>query len=461
MSSDSRGTYWTSPSPCPHSYEEGVPVCWDCNEEGHVSSPSVATDMVDNGPSPNWQRLRRFRKSLGFWDMNLRRSSVYPFAAEASTQSSTQCSTLELRLPEEGLEVATPHSRRSQPGLIVVAGPRVVSPEEKFIKPEPIRWDSETKLIQSDDVAAPPLPPLPHDTPEPESESEERRIWGLRRRTFQIIIILTILAFLGVIIGIAVGVTQQKGAHSTSLSKQPVSEPVSSSSLSMPSMITETVSLYMTSHSSTFLTVLKTEIPSLSSHATKTTTITGTAGSRGDTDPETSIVAIVFVTQLPPSPTDTIRSQPTTTANSAPSPKTTSPVSSPSPAPIPSPTTVPLASPLESSNSPAESSPASNPADSPSSRICLGDDGSTYTDPSTGDKFRIECSVAHQGTDLENIEAYTMESCISLCTKNSHCKGAIWFNVGPQGTDLNYCWLKSAVGGPVQVNADAQSAVRL
>ncbi|KAI1312091.1 hypothetical protein F5Y03DRAFT_409276 [Xylaria venustula] len=459
MEYDSRDTYRSSPSPCPHSYEEGVPVCWDCNEEGHVSSPSIGT--IDNGPSPSWQRLRRFRKSLGFWDMNPRRSSVYPFAAQSSTQPSTQCSTLELRLPEEGLEVATPNSRRSQPGLIVVAGPRVVSPDDKFIKPEPIRWDSETKLLQSDDVAPPPPPPPPpHDTPEP--EPEDTRIWGLRRRTFQIIIVLTILAFLGVIVGIAVGVTQRKGAHSTSLSKQPVIGPVSSSSLSMPSMITETVSLYVTSHSSTFLTLLKTEIPSLSSHTTKPTTTTGTAGSRGDTDPETSIVATVFVTQLPPSPTDTVRSQPTTTASSAPSPKTTLPVSSPPPAPAASPADVPLASPQESpSDSPAGSSPADNPADSPSSRICLGDDGSTYTDPGTGDKFRIECSVAHQGTDLENLEAYTMESCVSLCAKNSHCKGAIWFNVGPQGTDLNYCWLKSAVGGPVQVNADAQSVVRL
>ncbi|KAI0105470.1 hypothetical protein GGR51DRAFT_189538 [Nemania sp. FL0031] len=98
---------------------------------------------------------------------------------------------------------------------------------------------------------------------------------------------------------------------------------------------------------------------------------------------------------------------------------------------------------------------------SPSSRICIGDDGSTYTDPGTGDKFKIECDVSHNGQDIENVEAQTMQDCISLCAKSNYCKGASWYNVGPQGTDLNYCWLKSGMGSDVRITPDAQSVIRL
>jgi hypothetical protein len=69
--------------------------------------------------------------------------------------------------------------------------------------------------------------------------------------------------------------------------------------------------------------------------------------------------------------------------------------------------------------------------------------------------------MAHQGRDILNLEADTMEECVSLCAKNAHCKGAIWYNVGPQGTDLNYCWLKSEMEDDLRVTADAQSVVRL
>ncbi|KAI1429409.1 hypothetical protein F5Y12DRAFT_728102 [Xylaria sp. FL1777] len=235
---------------------------------------------------------------------------------------------------------------------------------------------------------------------------------------------------------------------STTLST-PVDGQVSSSSLSMPAIIvTETVPLYTTSHSSTFVTLLKTEIQS-SSSPTPTPPTTTPVGGRVDVDSETAIVATVFVTQLPPSPTNMIPPQPTVTVTSVPPPNT-SPLSQPSPSPINPPTDFPTDSPPDS------------PEDSPSSRICIGDDGSTYSDPSTGDKFRIECGVAHQGKDIENLKAYTMEACISLCVKNRFCKGAIWFNVGPQGTDLNYCWLKSEMDdSAIQLMPDAQSVVRL
>ncbi|KAF2964542.1 hypothetical protein GQX73_g9013 [Xylaria multiplex] len=353
---------------------------------------------------------------------------------------------MELRLPEEGLEVAARNQRRSQPGLIVVAGPRVVSPEEKFRSLEPIVGYSEPN--QRHDLTSK-LEPIQRDVDPPRESGcaqrdslvsePEKKILGLRRRTFYFLLAIAILALAGVIIGVAVAVTQHHMVRSTSL---PASSGrnVSSTSLSMPPpTTTETVALYVTSDSSSFVTLLKTEIPSSFRRASKTTTATG---GRMTEDSEPISVATVFVTKLP-SPTDSIRSQPATTVSSSapPPPKNTSP-SSASP---PSPPSSPL---------PTQSSP--------SSRICIGDDGSTYTDPDTGDKFRLECTVAHQGKDIVNLEANTMQSCINMCAKNTHCKGAIWYNVGPQGTDLNYCWLKSEMDdSDVRITPDAQSVVRL
>ncbi|KAK5627954.1 hypothetical protein RRF57_003669 [Xylaria bambusicola] len=131
-------------------------------------------------------------------------------------------------------------------------------------------------------------------------------------------------------------------------------------------------------------------------------------------------------------------------------------------------TETPIASsaPSPKTTTPKTTSSKPSPTSSPSSRVCIGDDGSTYTDPGTGDKFRLECAVSHQGQDIENVKAYSMQSCVSMCAKNTHCKGAVWYNVGPQGTDLNYCWLKSTMEDPkldgaVLVTKDAQSVVRL
>ncbi|ORY60996.1 uncharacterized protein BCR38DRAFT_443163 [Pseudomassariella vexata] len=54
-----------------------------------------------------------------------------------------------------------------------------------------------------------------------------------------------------------------------------------------------------------------------------------------------------------------------------------------------------------------------------------------------------------------------MEECTAFCAKRDDCKGATWYNVGPQGTDLNYCWLKSAMNGDTRDTADAQSVERI
>ncbi|KAI1739648.1 hypothetical protein F4680DRAFT_131905 [Xylaria scruposa] len=198
---------------------------------------------------------------------------------------------------------------------------------------------------------------------------------------------------------------------------------------------TKTISYYVAGDPSTFVTLSETDthsssrrVGSVMASTGTTTTATGKGGNKPTIVADTSTAS---VTVQKPSHTNTIPSQPKTTTVVSPSP-------------------------------PAQTSPAPSPSKpSNSSRICVGDDESTYTDPGTGHKFRIECAVAHQGKDIENLEAETMQECISMCAKNKFCKGAIWFNVGPQGTDNNYCWLKSAMDGEVQENTDAQSVVLL
>ncbi|KAI1167416.1 hypothetical protein F5B18DRAFT_439531 [Nemania serpens] len=206
-----------------------------------------------------------------------------------------------------------------------------------------------------------------------------------------------------------------------------------------PITTTKITSLHVTASASTFITLVGTGKPTSSRRAdgvqtsSGTTTATEEKGGCQGSKP-TAIAAnattVFIVTQLP-TPTDTIRPQPTSKASSAPAPEKTSSPASPQPTPH------------------------------FSSRVCLGDDGSTYTDPGTGDTFKIECTASHQGKDIVNLEAQTMEECVSLCAKNTHCKGAAWYNVGPQGTDLNYCWLKSEMADDVRITADAQSVVRL
>ncbi|KAI0481749.1 hypothetical protein F4859DRAFT_433448 [Xylaria cf. heliscus] len=422
---------WTSnPNPpCQHSEGIGAPVCWDCAEGGHVRTP-VAEGQ---GVSPSWQMLKKFRRSLGFRDGPYRRSNLFP--------TESQVSMLEVRTPEEGLEVGSPLSRRSQPGLILVTGPRVVSPEDKFIKPELKSWDSESTQVSTRESTQE-LTQKYETVPEPNvasevTEKEERRTWGLKRRTFLILVVVAILTFAGLVIGIAVAVTQQNKTHSTSLSASSGGQ-VSSSSL--PITATMTISYYVVGGSSTFAIPSETEKPSSSRQVGSVTALTGTpptaTGKGVDEPPKATIVAVTstaFITAQKPPPTNTIPSQPTATAIVAPPP----PSATTSQAPPPS-------------------------TSSTSSRICLGPDGSTYTDPGTGDRFRIECAVTHEGSDIINLEAETMQQCVSLCAKNKLCKGAVWFNVGPQGTNLNYCWLKSAMDDDnVRDTLDAQSVVLL
>ncbi len=82
-----------------------------------------------------------------------------------------------------------------------------------------------------------------------------------------------------------------------------------------------------------------------------------------------------------------------------------------------------------------------------------------YTDPATGTKFKRTCYVQHPGFDIKNEEKDSMEDCMAWCAEEEDCKGAQWYNAGPQGTDLNYCWLKYDMTGEIRETKDAQSAV--
>ncbi|KAI8627339.1 hypothetical protein F5Y19DRAFT_176095 [Xylariaceae sp. FL1651] len=398
---------------CPHSDGKALPVCWDCAEEGHVNNLQTEGACV----SPSWSKFKEFQRSFRFRGGSPSMINTSP--------TNVQSSAPEVHPPEEGLEVGTPEIRRSQPGLIVLTGPRIVSPEDKLRRPNHKSWHSESS--QKDRLESEPA----------------TNIMGLRRRTFQVFVAIALLAIAGVIIGVAVSVTQRKGLHSTSFAISNNGQ-VSSSPFSRPS-ITKTASLYVTSDSSAFVTMLKTEIPPDSSSPPRaestlavvekpsSVTITTRRDGGGNTEPTAvAFISTASIVTEPVSPTDPIASQPTATS-------------------ITTSDALPL----------TKTSSSSAPSSSSSSRNCLGDDGSTYTDPNTGDKFKIECAVAHQGRDIENLEAETMEDCVSLCAKNDQCKGAIWYNVGPQGTDLNYCWLKSQMADDLRDTPDAQSVVRL
>jgi hypothetical protein len=179
----------TSSPPCPHSDGKSLPVCWDCAEEGHVNTTGEA---YGGNVSPTWQKLKKFRRSFRFRDRGRLRT------ANASSPTGAQSSAPEVHPPQEGLEVGAQDPRRSQPGLIVVTGPQMVSPEDK------LRWQPGHKSWG------------PESTRRKDSSAASTTctmVWGspVRRRALQILTALAFLTFAGVIIGVAVGLTQRKG----------------------------------------------------------------------------------------------------------------------------------------------------------------------------------------------------------------------------------------------------------
>ncbi|KAK8133298.1 hypothetical protein PG999_001471 [Apiospora kogelbergensis] len=93
-----------------------------------------------------------------------------------------------------------------------------------------------------------------------------------------------------------------------------------------------------------------------------------------------------------------------------------------------------------------------------------GANNTIHTSPKNegGKKYRRICGVSYGGNDLHPQKADTMGRCLSLCSECSGCAGVVWYGAGPQGTDLNWCWLKKSMKKAVMSSRDdAQTAIRL
>jgi hypothetical protein len=98
---------------------------------------------------------------------------------------------------------------------------------------------------------------------------------------------------------------------------------------------------------------------------------------------------------------------------------------------------------------------------------CPSVDNTNYTVPGTGAVFRRECLTDRQGSDIANVEQLSMEDCLAYCVSwntnaanSQRCAAVTWVYVGPQGTDVNYCWIKYAVPGKAYA-VNMESAVLL
>ncbi|RYP19608.1 hypothetical protein DL767_009618 [Monosporascus sp. MG133] len=110
-------------------------------------------------------------------------------------------------------------------------------------------------------------------------------------------------------------------------------------------------------------------------------------------------------------------------------------------------------------NSSSSDSPKPTQIATSDSRLeCPEADGTVFTDPGTGKRFKHSCYQQYPGYDIENREKESMATCIAWCAMVDECVAANWYNAGPQGTDLNYCWLKSD-HGEVRKTKDAQNVV--
>ncbi|KAK7983172.1 hypothetical protein PG989_010574 [Apiospora arundinis] len=96
--------------------------------------------------------------------------------------------------------------------------------------------------------------------------------------------------------------------------------------------------------------------------------------------------------------------------------------------------------------------------------LCPGANNTIYITP-RGDgsaQYRRICGVSYDGNDIHPQQAETMGLCLSLCSGRTGCAGVVWYDAGPQGTDLNWCWLKNSMEKAVLSYRDeAQTAIRL
>ncbi|KAI3538340.1 hypothetical protein CABS01_08155 [Colletotrichum abscissum] len=99
----------------------------------------------------------------------------------------------------------------------------------------------------------------------------------------------------------------------------------------------------------------------------------------------------------------------------------------------------------------------------------LSSENKTYTVPNSNLRFVRECGNNYPMNDLGHIPLTRMEDCMNLCaalavttqSADGPCVGVAWVTAGKQGTDENYCWLKSAKGAPdPKANIEAAWLVR-
>ncbi|KXH68272.1 hypothetical protein CSAL01_12004 [Colletotrichum salicis] len=99
----------------------------------------------------------------------------------------------------------------------------------------------------------------------------------------------------------------------------------------------------------------------------------------------------------------------------------------------------------------------------------LSSENKTYTVPNLNLRFVRECGNNYPMNDLGHIPLTRMEDCMNLCaalavttqSADGPCVGVAWVTAGKQGTDENYCWLKSAKGAPdPKANIEAAWLVR-
>ncbi|UQC87736.1 uncharacterized protein CLUP02_13255 [Colletotrichum lupini] len=102
-------------------------------------------------------------------------------------------------------------------------------------------------------------------------------------------------------------------------------------------------------------------------------------------------------------------------------------------------------------------------------QTCQASENKTYTVPNSNLRFVRECGNNYPMNDLGHIPLTRMEDCMNLCaalavttqSADGPCVGVAWVTAGKQGTDENYCWLKSAKGAPdPKANIEAAWLVR-
>lgn len=113
---------------------------------------------------------------------------------------------------------------------------------------------------------------------------------------------------------------------------------------------------------------------------------------------------------------------------------------------------------------PKQASTAPSPTPLDTAPLCPGANN-TITDDGSGMQYRRICGISYDGNDIQPQKAETMGQCLALCsghTGGSACTGVVWYDAGPQGTDLNWCWLKRSMDKAVLSYRDAaQTAIRI